>query len=180
MLGAVSAAAAGHDALFRGNVPACRDIWFDRSVGLYGWMDTMFPAWVDNVALVPAAGDRAALRPRAGRATRGAARAPAGAWRLCGDGIGVLLMLGATSTSAIRSAKTPSASRAICCRCSAVRRRAGPGGARRGARWAPVGGGRAGRRAPRVRSSANCRRSPATTASTCHNVYRASSSFLIR
>jgi 4-amino-4-deoxy-L-arabinose transferase-like glycosyltransferase len=32
-----------------------KDIWFDRSVGLYGWMDTMFPVWVDNVALVPAA-----------------------------------------------------------------------------------------------------------------------------
>lgn len=32
-----------------------KDIWFDRSVGLYGWMDTMFPAWVSNVALVPAA-----------------------------------------------------------------------------------------------------------------------------
>jgi hypothetical protein len=31
-----------------------RDVWFDRSVGLYGWMDTMFPTWVDNVALVPA------------------------------------------------------------------------------------------------------------------------------
>jgi 4-amino-4-deoxy-L-arabinose transferase-like glycosyltransferase len=29
-----------------------KDIWFDRSVGLYGWMDTMFPAWVDSVALV--------------------------------------------------------------------------------------------------------------------------------
>jgi 4-amino-4-deoxy-L-arabinose transferase-like glycosyltransferase len=32
-----------------------KDIWFDRSVGLYGWMDTMFAGWVDNVALVPAA-----------------------------------------------------------------------------------------------------------------------------
>jgi Predicted membrane protein (DUF2142) len=32
-----------------------KDIWFDRSVGLYGWMDTMFPGWVDNVALVAAA-----------------------------------------------------------------------------------------------------------------------------
>jgi len=31
-----------------------KDVWFDRSVGLYGWMDTMFPTWVDNVALVPA------------------------------------------------------------------------------------------------------------------------------
>ena len=29
-----------------------KDIWFDRSVGLYGWMDTVFPDWVDNVALV--------------------------------------------------------------------------------------------------------------------------------
>jgi 4-amino-4-deoxy-L-arabinose transferase-like glycosyltransferase len=32
-----------------------KDIWFDRSVGLYGWMDTMFAGWVNNVALVPAA-----------------------------------------------------------------------------------------------------------------------------
>jgi 4-amino-4-deoxy-L-arabinose transferase-like glycosyltransferase len=31
-----------------------KDIWFDRSVGLYGWMDTMFPTWVDTVALIPA------------------------------------------------------------------------------------------------------------------------------
>jgi hypothetical protein len=32
-----------------------KDVWFDRSVGLYGWFDTMFPTWVDNVALIPAA-----------------------------------------------------------------------------------------------------------------------------
>lgn len=32
-----------------------KDVWFDRSVGLYGWLDTTFPGWVDNVALVPAA-----------------------------------------------------------------------------------------------------------------------------
>jgi 4-amino-4-deoxy-L-arabinose transferase-like glycosyltransferase len=31
-----------------------KDVWFDRSIGLYGWMDTMFPPWVTNVALVPA------------------------------------------------------------------------------------------------------------------------------
>jgi hypothetical protein len=31
-----------------------RDIWFDRAVGLYGWMDTVFPGWVDDVALVVA------------------------------------------------------------------------------------------------------------------------------
>jgi hypothetical protein len=28
-----------------------RDIWFDRFVGLYGWLDTQFPEWVDNLAL---------------------------------------------------------------------------------------------------------------------------------
>lgn len=32
-----------------------KDIWFDRSVGMYGWMDTLFPTWVDDVALLPAA-----------------------------------------------------------------------------------------------------------------------------
>jgi 4-amino-4-deoxy-L-arabinose transferase-like glycosyltransferase len=32
-----------------------RQIWFDRSVGLYGWLDTPFPVWVTNVALIPAA-----------------------------------------------------------------------------------------------------------------------------
>ncbi len=32
-----------------------KDIWFDRSIGLYGWMDTVFPTWVDNLALIPAA-----------------------------------------------------------------------------------------------------------------------------
>jgi hypothetical protein len=36
---------------FRGMLPL-KDIWFDRSVGFYGWMDTTFPAWVDTVALV--------------------------------------------------------------------------------------------------------------------------------
>jgi len=29
-------------------------IWFDRSVGLYGWLDTTFPSWVYNLALIPA------------------------------------------------------------------------------------------------------------------------------
>lgn len=29
-----------------------REIWFDRSVGFYGWMDTMFPSWVQNLAFV--------------------------------------------------------------------------------------------------------------------------------
>jgi 4-amino-4-deoxy-L-arabinose transferase-like glycosyltransferase len=36
---------------FKGVLPI-REIWFDRSVGFYGWMDTTFPTWADNVALV--------------------------------------------------------------------------------------------------------------------------------
>jgi Predicted membrane protein (DUF2142) len=39
---------------FKG-VTVYKDVWFDRSIGLYGWMDTVFPGWVDDVALVPAA-----------------------------------------------------------------------------------------------------------------------------
>lgn len=35
-------------------VSTIRDIWFDRTVGLYGWLDTSFPVWVDNIALIPA------------------------------------------------------------------------------------------------------------------------------
>ena len=36
-------------------ISTIRQIWFDRSVGVYGWLDTPFPAWVDNIALIPAA-----------------------------------------------------------------------------------------------------------------------------
>lgn len=31
-----------------------RQLWFDRYVGYYGWLDTIFPTWVDNLALLPA------------------------------------------------------------------------------------------------------------------------------
>jgi hypothetical protein len=54
-----------------------RDIWFNRWVGLYGWLDTSMPSWVDTFALIPAAllaalgvrsllSGRAALRRRLG------------------------------------------------------------------------------------------------------------------
>jgi hypothetical protein len=53
-----------------------RGLWFNRGVGFYGWLDTSFPDWVNNLALVPAGVlallcvralvvDRVALRPRA-------------------------------------------------------------------------------------------------------------------
>jgi 4-amino-4-deoxy-L-arabinose transferase-like glycosyltransferase len=35
-------------------VSSFRQLWFARAVGLYGWLDTAFPAWVYNFALVPA------------------------------------------------------------------------------------------------------------------------------
>jgi hypothetical protein len=31
-----------------------REIWFDRAVGLYGWLDTPFPGWLYDLALAPA------------------------------------------------------------------------------------------------------------------------------
>jgi 4-amino-4-deoxy-L-arabinose transferase-like glycosyltransferase len=39
---------------FRGIFTA-RQIWFNGYVGLYGWLDTTFPGWVYDFALVPAA-----------------------------------------------------------------------------------------------------------------------------
>ena len=53
-----------------------RQLWFNGYVGLYGWLDTPFPAWVDDLALVLTAvlallcvrtliGARAVLRSRA-------------------------------------------------------------------------------------------------------------------
>jgi hypothetical protein len=41
-----------------------RGIWFDRTVGLYGWLDTYFPDWVYGIALI-LAGAIAALCVRA-------------------------------------------------------------------------------------------------------------------
>jgi hypothetical protein len=74
-----------------------KDIWFDRSVGLYGWIDTMFPVWVDDLALVFAV-VIASLCVREMVLRRAALRA-----RLAEAGVyaaivlGVLVMIGASS-----------------------------------------------------------------------------------
>jgi 4-amino-4-deoxy-L-arabinose transferase-like glycosyltransferase len=38
-----------------GELLTTRQLWFNGGVGLYGWLDTVFPAWVYTFALVPAA-----------------------------------------------------------------------------------------------------------------------------
>jgi hypothetical protein len=38
------------------SVSTWRQLWFNGLVGLYGWADTLFPGWVYDIALVPAAG----------------------------------------------------------------------------------------------------------------------------
>jgi hypothetical protein len=76
-----------------------KDVWFDRSVGLYGWMDTMFPTWVDNVALVLAV-IVAALCVRGAVMQRDALRArlpELGVYALML--IGLLALIGVTSFS---------------------------------------------------------------------------------
>jgi hypothetical protein len=37
------------------DVLTTRQLWFNGFVGLYGWTDTMFPGWVYDLALIPAA-----------------------------------------------------------------------------------------------------------------------------
>jgi 4-amino-4-deoxy-L-arabinose transferase-like glycosyltransferase len=38
------------------DISPIRDLWFNGSVGEYGFEDTFFPRWVDNLALIPAVG----------------------------------------------------------------------------------------------------------------------------
>lgn len=53
--------------------PTTRVYWFDGLVGLYGWLDTTFPAWVYSAAIIPAAAI-AALVARALFISRGVLR----------------------------------------------------------------------------------------------------------
>jgi 4-amino-4-deoxy-L-arabinose transferase-like glycosyltransferase len=74
-----------------------REVWFNGYVGLYGWLDTTFPSWVYNIALVPTAlilalcarsliASRAALRGRLGEL-----------FVYTGMGAGVMVLVGADS-----------------------------------------------------------------------------------
>jgi hypothetical protein len=79
------------------DVSTIRQIWFDRSVGAYGWIDTYFPSWVYELALVPA-GVIAVLFLRSLIAARVVLWARAGevvAYVLIG--VGVLALVGADS-----------------------------------------------------------------------------------
>jgi hypothetical protein len=74
-----------------------RQLWFDRYVGLYGWLDTTFPGWVYSVALIPA-GAIALLCGRALFQARAALRTRAseiGVYAVIG--IGLLVLVGASS-----------------------------------------------------------------------------------
>jgi hypothetical protein len=81
-----------------------RDIWFDRSVGLYGWLDTQFPNWVDNVALVLATAI-ALLCAREMIVRRKALRARLPELAIYATmSVGVLVIVGAASYSTVLNA----------------------------------------------------------------------------
>jgi hypothetical protein len=74
-----------------------RQIWFDRSIGAYGWLDTYFPNWVYDVALVPFA-VLAVLCGRALIVSRAGLRVRAGELLSYGViGVGVMALVGADS-----------------------------------------------------------------------------------
>lgn len=77
-------------------VSTTRQLWFDGLVGRYGWLDTVFPGWVYDVALIPAA-------LIAGLCTRELVRHRAALGRRIGElavyillGVGVMLLVGAS------------------------------------------------------------------------------------
>jgi len=74
-----------------------KDIWFDRSVGLYGFFDTMFPVWVDDVALIPALAVAVLLARElfVRRRTLRARAAELGVYAVIS--LGVLVMIGVSS-----------------------------------------------------------------------------------
>ncbi len=84
-----------------------RQLWFNGLVGLYGWSDTVFPSWVDNVALV-AAGLVAALCARTLFARRAALkRRVTELIAYSAIAVGVLAPVGATSYVSVISHHEP-------------------------------------------------------------------------
>jgi hypothetical protein len=74
-----------------------RQIWFDRLVGQYGWLDTSFPGWVDLFALILAA-PIAALGLRSLWSSRGALRGRLAELAVYAVvGAGVMALVGADS-----------------------------------------------------------------------------------
>ncbi len=74
-----------------------RQLWFDDFVGLYGWLDTTFPGWVESLALIPA-GAIALLCCRSlvqGRAALRSRRTELAVYALIA--IGLMLLIGADS-----------------------------------------------------------------------------------
>jgi 4-amino-4-deoxy-L-arabinose transferase-like glycosyltransferase len=72
-------------------------LWFDRSVGFYGWLDTSFPVWVTTLALLPV-GMMALLCIRALAACRVALRRRiAEIVVYFAMGLGLLTLIGVTS-----------------------------------------------------------------------------------
>ena len=81
-----------------------RQLWFDGYVGLYGWLDTTFPSWVYNLALVPA-GLIALLCARALVACRAQLRARAVELAVYASiGVGLMVLVGAASYRSFPSA----------------------------------------------------------------------------
>ncbi len=84
-----------------GEILTTRQIWFRDLVGLYGWSDTVFPGWVYNLALIPAAAIAAlCLRELAMRRTALQRRAGELATYAV-IGTGVLLLVGAAGYRAV-------------------------------------------------------------------------------
>jgi hypothetical protein len=78
-------------------ISTIRQVWFNKAVGMYGWLDTTFPNWVYTAALIPA-GAIAALCARELVRVRPALRVRAGeliAYATIGGGL--LMLVGADS-----------------------------------------------------------------------------------
>ena len=94
-----------------------KQLWFNGYVGLYGWLDTPFPGWIDDLALIPAAAI-AVLFARSLLAARSALRGRAAEIAVyAAIAIGLLVLIGADSFQAFPRPTPNTPRRATCCRC---------------------------------------------------------------